>query len=156
MTYYCPFGLDALCRDVHLQRVGLGILRVPEVENLVQQLIHQHKVVLHSLLIELAKVGLAQAHEPIEELKDQGGIRVTLGHRHEVDVLVLDMAEGGRAKCEDGRAHLGVGNDLYAEDVGEARAAVVAEGAKDEILTLLIEYEDSGQHGGGRSAGRVN
>ena len=65
------------------------------------------------------------------------------------------MAEGGRAKSENGRAYLGVGYYLDAEDVGEARAAVVAEGAKDEVLTFLVEYEDTGEHGGvnGASAG---
>jgi hypothetical protein len=58
------------------------------------------------------------------------------------------MAEGGRAERQDGRAHLGVGDDLDAEDVGEARAAVVAEGAEDEVLALLVEDEDAGEHGG--------
>jgi hypothetical protein len=58
------------------------------------------------------------------------------------------MAEGGRAERQDGRAHLGVGDDLDAEDVGEARAAVVAEGAEDEVLALLIEDKDAGEHGG--------
>ena len=59
------------------------------------------------------------------------------------------MAEGGGAEGEDGRAHLGIRNDLDAEDVGEARAAVVAEGAENEVLALLVEDEDAGEHGGG-------
>lgn len=58
------------------------------------------------------------------------------------------MAEGRGAEGEDRRAHLGVGDDLDAENVGEARAAVVAEGAKDEVLAFLVEYEDAGEHGG--------
>jgi hypothetical protein len=59
------------------------------------------------------------------------------------------MAKRGRAEGQNGRAYLGVGDDLDAEDVGKARAAVVAEGAKDEVLALLIEDEDAGEHGGG-------
>ncbi len=56
------------------------------------------------------------------------------------------MAKGGGTKGEDGRADLGIGDDLDAEDVGEAGAAVVAEGAKDEILAFLVEDEDPRQH----------
>jgi len=58
------------------------------------------------------------------------------------------MAEGGRAEGQDGRAHLCIGDDLDAEHVGEAGAAVVAEGAKDEVLAFLVENEDPGEHGG--------
>lgn len=65
------------------------------------------------------------------------------------------MAEGCRAKRENGGAYLGVGDDLDAEDVGKARAAVVAKGAKDEVLALLVEDEDSREHGeDGVPAGR--
>jgi len=52
---------------------------------------------------------------------------------------VLDMAESRRAECQNRRAHLGIGYDLDAEDVGEPRAAIVTEGAKDEVLALLVE-----------------
>jgi hypothetical protein len=58
------------------------------------------------------------------------------------------MAEGGRAKGENGRAYLGVGDDLNSEHIGKSRAAIVAEGAKDEVLTFLVEDKDSGEHGG--------
>jgi len=59
------------------------------------------------------------------------------------------MAEGGGAEGEDGRAHLRIGYDLDAEDVGEAGAAVVAEGTEDEVLAFLVENENAGKHGGG-------
>lgn len=59
---------------------------------------------------------------------------------------MLDMAERGGAQSQDGRANQRVGDDLDAEDVGETRAAVVAEGAKDEVLALLVEDEDSRNH----------
>lgn len=60
---------------------------------------------------------------------------------------MLDMAEGGRAQGQDGRADLGIGDDLDAKDVGQTRTAVVAKGTEDEILAFLVEDEDSGEHG---------
>lgn len=56
------------------------------------------------------------------------------------------MAERCRPQGEDGRAHLGVGNDLDPEDIGEAWTAVIAEGSKDEVFAFLVEDEDSGEH----------
>lgn len=56
------------------------------------------------------------------------------------------MTEGCGAESKDGRADLSIGDDLDAEDVGKAGAAVVAKGAKDEVLTFLIEDENAGKH----------
>jgi len=42
---------------------------------------------------------------------------------------------------------LRVRNDLNTEDVCESRPAVRAKGAKDEVLALLIEQKDPGEHG---------
>lgn len=66
------------------------------------------------------------------------------------------MAKGGAPEGQDGRAHLGVGDDLDAEDVGETGAAVVAEGAEDEVLALLVEDEDARQHGRRGEAGAAS
>ena len=104
---------------------------IAKIQNLIQQFVHQHKVVLHGFFIEFPKVGLPQPDHAIYKLKHQRRVRVALRDGDQVYVLVLDMAEGGRAEGENGRAHLGVRDDLDAEDVGEARAAVVAEGAED-------------------------
>ena len=120
---------------------------VPKVQNLVQQLIYEHKVVLYGLLVEFAKVRLAQSHQSIQEFEDERRIGIALRYRNQVDVFMLDMAKGGRAKRKDGRAYLGVGDDLDSEDVGKSRAAIIAEGTKNEILALLIEDEDPGKHG---------
>jgi hypothetical protein len=38
---------------------------------------------------------------------------------------------------------------LNAEDIGEARASVVAKRPEDQVLALLVEDEDAGQHFGG-------
>jgi hypothetical protein len=54
------------------------------------------------------------------------------------------MAKGGASEGKNGRPDLGVGDDLDAKDVCEARATVVPEGAEDEVLALLVEDEDAG------------
>lgn len=112
----------------------------------IQQLVDQHKVVLDGLLVKLAKVPLSQLNQPVEELKDQRGIGVALGDGNEVNVFVLDMAESCASQRQDGRSDLGIGDDLDAKDVGKARAAVVAKGAEDEVLALLVEDEHAGEH----------
>jgi hypothetical protein len=112
----------------------------------IQELVDQDKVVLDGFLIELPKVAPAQLDQAVEELEDEGGVRVALGDGHQVDVFVLDMAEGGAAEGQDGRADLGVADDLDAEHVGKSRAAVIAEGPEDQVLAFLVEDENSGQH----------
>lgn len=59
---------------------------------------------------------------------------------------MLDMAKGRRAKSEDGRTDLGVGDDLYAKHIGKAGSAIVSKGAEDEVLSLLVKYQDAGEH----------
>lgn len=65
------------------------------------------------------------------------------------------MAKGRLAKRQQRRADLGVGNNLDAKDVGEARAAVAAEGAEDEVLAFLVEDEDAGEHAVGIEEARI-
>lgn len=59
---------------------------------------------------------------------------------------MLDMAESGEAESEDWGANLGIGDDLDAEDVGEAGSAVVSKGAEDQIFALLVEDQYAGEH----------
>lgn len=92
----------------------------------VQELINQHEIILHGLFVKLPKVTPPQPHQPVEELEHQRCIGIALGHGHQVNVLVLDMAEGGRAEGQDRRADLRVGDDLDAEHIGQARSAVIA------------------------------
>lgn len=89
--------------------------RVPK--RTIQELIDQHEIVLYGLFVKLPKVTPPQPHQPVEELEHQRCIGIALGHRHQVDVLVLDMAEGRRTEGEDWRADLGVGDDLDAENI---------------------------------------
>lgn len=63
------------------------------------------------------------------------------------------MAERRGSQRQNGRADLGVGDDLDAEDIGEARAAVIAEGAEDEVFAFLVEDKNTGEHGEERGEG---
>ena len=60
---------------------------------------------------------------------------------------MADVREGSRAKGEDGRAHIHVGDYLDAEYVCEAGAAVGTERAEDEVFALLVEDQNPGNHG---------
>ena len=59
---------------------------------------------------------------------------------------MFDVTKGRRTECKDGGAHLGVRYDLDPEDVGEPWPAVVSEGAEYQILALLVEDQDPGEH----------
>ena len=56
------------------------------------------------------------------------------------------MAEGGAAEGQDRGSDLGVADDLDAEYVRQSWSAVIAEGPEDEVLALLVEDEDPGEH----------
>ena len=113
-THHCHFRLDALGRNVHLERVNLRVLREPKVDNLIEQLVDQDKVVLDRLLVELAKIRSTDLDESVQKLKDQCCRRVapgvsaqvwmtsSLGHGDEVDVVDPDMEKRGRAEGDDG------------------------------------------------------
>ena len=66
---------------------------------------------------------------------------------------MLDVTEGGGAEGEDRGADGGIGDDLDAEDVGEAGTAVLAVGTEDEVLAFLVEDEEAGEHCAGRGQG---
>lgn len=130
----------------------------------VQQLVYQHKIVLHSLLIELAKVAPSQRDQLVQELKHQRRIRVTLRDSHQIDILMLHMAEGRATQREYWRPDLRIRNDLNAKDVpvmaavsmlhreggaGSSREAwtrIGAEGTEDQVLAFLIEDQYSRNH----------
>lgn len=106
----------------------------------VQELVHEDEVVLYGFFVKLSKVALAEGDKTVKEFEYQRSIGIALGDCNKVDILVLDMAEGGAAQSQDRRTNLGIGDDLNAEDIGETGSTVVAEGSKDEVFTFLIEY----------------
>lgn len=60
------------------------------------------------------------------------------------------MAESRRAQGQNWGADLRIGDHLYTKDISETRATITSEGAEDEILPLLIEYQDTRQHDVGK------
>jgi hypothetical protein len=68
----------------------------------VEQLVDQHKVILDGFFVELAKISLAQLDQSVEKFEDQCGIGIALGDGHQINIFMLDMAEGGAPKSQDG------------------------------------------------------
>lgn len=115
-------------------------------EPTIEQLIYEYKIIFHGLLIELPKIPPPQAHQSVQELKHKRCIGITLRYRHQVYVLMFDMTESCGAESEDGGADLSIGDDLNAKDIGETGPAIVAKGAKYQVLAFLIKDENAGEH----------
>ena len=80
-----------LLRDVLLQDLGLGRLRVAKVHHLVEQLVDDDEVVADRLLLELLEVLGEDLDDLVQEEEDLGGVCVALGQGEEVEVVVADV-----------------------------------------------------------------
>lgn len=114
----CLLRLDAFGGDVHLESVRLTILWVSKVEDFIQQLVKEDKVVLDTFFIELAKVAPSNLYNPVAELKDEGSIGIALCHCDDVKILMPNVEERGAAQCHNGRADVWIRDDLNPKDVG--------------------------------------
>ena len=158
VMYICSESMSDVCGypKSRISAISTGI-GGREWEDAIKQLVDKHKVVLHALLVQLAKVRAANAvDKAVEELEDTGGVGVDLCDGDNVDVVALDVEEGGGAERRDGRADVGRGQDLDAEDVGDRALEVVAVQPRDQHLALLVEDEDAADHrgaGGARKGG---
>ena len=54
----------------------------------------------------------------------------------EVEIAVADVEKGGGAEGDDGRAHVRVGDNVDAEDVGDRALDVAPKQARDQDLAL--------------------
>lgn len=79
-------------------------------------------------------------------LEDQTRLDISFADSHTVNVFASHVRKSGAAEGGNGRADGRVGDALNAEDIGESRAHVLAEGAEDEQLVLLVEEENAGEH----------
>lgn len=109
----------------------------------IKQLVDEDKIVLDSFFVKFPKIALPQRDQAVEEFEDQGSISIALGDCHEIDVFMFDMAEGGRAQCEDWAPNLGIRDDLNAKDICKSWSTVAAKCAEDEVLAFLVEYKDA-------------
>lgn len=134
--------LDPLLGDKGLENACVSVLRVTKVQDLVQQLVDEHKVVLDVLLADLAKVGLHHLTHLEQELKDHGGVDILPGHCRQPDVGPLDVEEGCPRYVGHGTAHLLSGMDhIHPERVHRIAPAwknvPLATPPNDAITTLL-------------------
>lgn len=140
--------LDARLRNERLQHTRVTVLRVPEVQDLVQQLVDEHEVVLDILLVDLAEVRLHHLREPDEELEHHGAVDVLLGDRGQPDVGSADVEERRARDVGDGRADLLARvYHVHAERVHRVAADIVAVHARYQHLALVVVHEQTADHG---------
>ena len=73
-------GLDTLLGDERLEYSSVGVLRIAKVQELVEKLVDQDKVVFHVLLADFAKVGLHHFAHLQQELEHHGRVHILLRH----------------------------------------------------------------------------
>ena len=86
-------GLDPLLGDEGLEDPGVWVLGVAKVDNLIQNLVDEDKVVLDVLLTNFAEVVLHHLDHFKEELKDHGGVDILLGDGRQPQVGPLDVED---------------------------------------------------------------
>lgn len=83
--------LVRLLRDVLLQDLGLGRLRVAKVHHLVEQFIDDDEVVADGFFLQSLEVLGEDFDDFVQEEEDFGGVGVALGQGEEVEVVVTDI-----------------------------------------------------------------
>lgn len=94
--------LDDLAGDEGLDVGGAGELRVPEVDDLVQDLVDEHEVLADGLLADHPAEVLYDHYYPVQQLQDIGGRNVEPRGRHHVDRRLLQVREVDALNVEDG------------------------------------------------------
>lgn len=140
-------ALDALLRDEGLQDARVGVLRVAEVEYLVEQLVDEHEVVLHVLLADLAEVALHHLADLPEELEHHRGVHVLLGHGGDPDVRLLDVKERGARDVGHRRPDLLPGmDDVHSKRIDRVPADVIAIHPTYQHFSLVVVDEQATDH----------
>ena len=80
---------------VHLEQVGVQDLWVPEIHDLIQELIDQREIFANLLLAEFPiEVTLAEGDQRVKKLHEKGGIRIGFCRSKQSDVILSVMHEG--------------------------------------------------------------
>ncbi len=90
--------LVRLLRDVFLQDLGLGYLRIPEIHHLIEQLVDDDKVVADGFFFEFFEIFNKDVAELVQEEQDCGGVCVLFGGG---DNWRLDFGEIWEEYCRD-------------------------------------------------------
>ena len=116
-----------MLRDERLEHAGVAILRVAEVEDLVQKFVDEHEVILHVLLADLAEVRLHDFDHLREKLEDHAGVDVLLGDGAQPDVRAFGVEEARASDVHHREARLLPGvNDIDTKGVDRISTDVVA------------------------------
>ena len=130
-------GLDPLLGDEGLEDPGVGVLGVAKVDNLIQNLVDEDKVVLHILLANFAKVVLHHLDHFKQELKDHGGVNILLSDRRKPQVGSLDVEVGGPGDVGHWGPDLAPGVDhVHSEGVHSIATYVIPIHPGDEHLEI--------------------
>lgn len=78
---------------------------MPEIDNLVEKLVDEHKVLADGLLVHGLEVRLERLHDFVQQLKDHRCVHVVARNRNNKELALHDVAEGGSAhrlhRCAD-------------------------------------------------------
>lgn len=140
-------ALNALLSDEGLQNARIGVLRIAEVEYLVQQLVDEHKVVLHVLFADLAEVALHHLADLPEKLEHHRCVHILLGDRGDPDVRLLDVKERGTRNVGHRRSDLLSGmNDVHSKRVHRIPADVIPVHPTYQHFSLVVVDEQTADH----------
>lgn len=81
---------------------SVGELRVTEVDDLIQDLVDQDKILADCLLVDDSAEILNDGHDAVEELQDVGGRDVEASGGHHVDGGLLEVGKINALDVEDG------------------------------------------------------
>ena len=77
-----------------------------KVDNLIEKLVNEHKVLADRLLVHCLEVRLERLDDLVQQLKDQRSVHVVARNRHNKELALHDVAEGRAAHRLHGRADL--------------------------------------------------
>ena len=130
-------GLDPLLGDEGLEDSRVRVLGISKVNNLIQDLVDEDKVVLDVLLADLAKVVLHDLDHLEEELKYHSGVDILLGDRGQPQVGPLDVEVGGAGNVGHGGPDLAPGVDnIHTEGIHSIATYVIPIHSGDQDLEL--------------------
>ncbi len=134
--------LVRLLHNVLLQNAAVCDLRIAEVDHLVQQLVHNYKIVPNGFLLQLAQVFFEHANEVVQQREKQCGIAVSLGDSDKVNVCVLDVHVADAVGLEHGvRAGLLFVQDEARKRLHAVHGDIAPVVARDYDLALGIKDE---------------
>lgn len=87
-------------RDVLLEDLGLGGLRVTEIHHLVEELVDDDEVVADGFFLEGLEVLGEDGDEAVQEEEEGGGVGVSFCEGEEVEVGVADVEVLLFERCE--------------------------------------------------------